>query len=99
MNLISPAVLRVFTAILSPVGSRNPGMRPGGAQPHTGPYSVSRADCCAPHGIAAADDGYTGYDPNGNPTADFQGDRQHSVGHGGHEADDGFGSDYHPQQG
>ena len=97
MNLISPSVLRVFTAILALSAvvilacAQDPTPSPTPA-----PTASLEPTAAPPTASPPPNDGYTSYDPNGNPTADFQGDRQLSVGHGGHEADDGFGSDYHP---
>ena len=98
MNLISPAVLRVLPAILALSAVVILACAQEAPSPTPAPTSSLEPTAATRHGIAA-DDGCTGCEPHGNATADFQGDRQHSVGHGGHEADDGFGSDYHPQQG
>ena len=97
MRLITPAALRVFTAILAlsavvilacaqdPAPSLHPSL-----------YRVSRANGRAPHGVATAD-----YCPDCAPnrvaTANCQGDRQRSAGNARHEADHGFRSDYHAQ--
>ena len=91
MNLISPSVLRVFTAILalsavvilacaqdptpSPTPAPTASLEPTAATPTASP---------PPPAVLAAT-------PTATPQPTSKGDRQHSVGHGGHEADDGSG--------
>ena len=99
-NLISPAVLRVFTAILalsavvilacaqdpapSPTPAPTASLEPTAATPTTTPQPTA---ALAPTPTTASP----------QPTAKAIASAASAT--GGHEADDGFGSDYHAQQG